>query len=74
MEASFYLASDTDEFTPEAGDLVAVIDKQQNTVTAALNFVYDPDTPNLFPVRVYVLDADGGVVCDCRGSQVVIHG
>lgn len=67
-------AEDTAEFTPAAGNLCAVINTSDNTVTAQMDFVYDSNTPELIPVRVYVLAADGGVVCDCRGSQVVIYG
>jgi len=67
-------AADTEEFTPAAGNLCAVINTSDNTVSAQIDFVYDSNTPELIPLRVYVLDADGGVVCDCRGSQVVIYG
>ena len=67
-------AADTDEFTPAEGNLCAVLNTNDNTVSAQMDFVYDSNTPELIPVRVYVLGTDGGVVCDCRGSQVVIYG
>jgi hypothetical protein len=70
----YRLASDTEEFTPAAGNLCAVINTSDNTVSAQMDFVYSKLTPELIPVRVYVIDASGGIVCDCRGSQVVIYG
>lgn len=61
------------EFTPAAGNVCAVINNS-GEVTAVMNAVYDPNHPELFPVRLYVIDASGNVICDCRGTQVVTHG
>lgn len=61
------------EFTPAAGNVCAIINNN-GAVTAAMNAVYDPEHPELFPVRLYIIDATGSVLCDCRGSQVVTHG
>jgi hypothetical protein len=71
--AAFYQANDIDEITPSAGNLCAVINTNDGTVTAAIDAAFNPATPELFPMRLYVLDADGNVTCDCRGSQVVVY-
>jgi hypothetical protein len=71
---AFYLADDIDDITPTSGNLCAVINTADGTVTAMMNATFDPGTPELFPVRLYVLDSDGDVTCDCRGSQVVVYG
>ena len=72
--STFTDASDTAEITPSPGNLCAVINTNTGTVTAAINAVFNRATPELFPVRLFVLDSSGNVTCDCRGSQVVIHG
>jgi Tfp pilus assembly protein PilW len=74
MADAFYQANDTAEITPAAGNLCAVINTNDGTVTAVMNATFNPATPELFPLRLYVLDADGNVTCDCRGSQVVVYG
>ena len=72
--SDFFLASDTEEITPAAGNLCAVINTNTGTVIAAMDATYSLSTPELFPVRLFVLSSTGSVVCDCRGSQVVIYG
>jgi len=74
MADAFYQANDTAEITPAAGNLCAVINTNAGTVTAVMNATFNPATPELFPLRLYVLDAGGNVTCDCRGSQVVVYG
>lgn len=76
LSDKFVKCTDEPEFTPAAGNLCAVINTsvEGGAVTAVINYEYNADTPELFPVTVYVLDAAGGVLCDCRGSQVVTHG
>jgi hypothetical protein len=74
MADAFYQANDTAEITPAAGNLCAVINTNDGTLTAVMNAVFNPATPELFPLRLYVLDSDGNVTCDCRGGQVVVYG
>jgi hypothetical protein len=72
----YITCADEPEFTPEAGNLCAVLNTsvEGGVVAAVMNFVYSSDTPELFPVVVYILDAGGNVLCDCRGSAVVAYG
>lgn len=76
MADKFVQCADEPEFTPAAGKLCAVINTsvESGSVTAVMNFAYDADTPELFPITIYILDSSGGIVCDCRGSQVVAYG
>lgn len=74
IAGDFFTAADTAEITPSAGNLCAVINTNTGVVTAAIGATYSLSTPELFPVRLFVLDSNGDVTCDCRGTQVVIHG
>lgn len=76
LSNKFVFCSSQPEFTPAAGALYAVIDTsvEAGSVTAVMNFVYDPNVPEKFPIGLYILDSAGEVVCDLRGSQVVIYG
>lgn len=76
LSGKFVFASSQPEFTPAAGVLYAVIDTsvEAGSVTAVMNFIYDPNTPEKFPIGLYILDETGAVVCDLRNSQVVIYG
>lgn len=76
ISGTFVFSSSQPEFTPTGGTLYAVIDTSvaEGEVTAVMNFVYDPNVPEKFPIGLYILDETGAVVCDLRGSQVVIYG
>jgi hypothetical protein len=76
LSNKFVYSSSQPEFTPAAGTVYAVIDTsvEAGSVTAVMNFSYDSGTPELFPIALYKLDEAGTVLCDLRGSQVVIHG
>lgn len=71
--SDFNVANETEEITPSAGNLCAVINTNTGEVTAVMDAVFNPSAPELFPLRLYVLDSDGNVTCDCRGSQVVVY-
>lgn len=68
--------ADEPEFAVAAGSLWAVINTSVagGAVTAVIGWTYNALTPELVGIRLYKLDADGGIVCDCRGSQVIIYG
>jgi len=76
LSGQFVYCTSEPEFTPSQGTLSAVIDTSVTggSVTAVMNFQYDADTPELFPIALYKFDEAGEVICDLRGSQVVIYG
>ena len=71
--SSFYTSATEPEFTPSAGSVCVIINTSTGVITAAINAVFNPGTPELMPVRLYIIDATGGVLCDLRGSQVVVY-
>jgi hypothetical protein len=74
IASSYVNRPEEPEFTPAAGNVCAVINTKSGVVTASMEATFNPNTPELMPVRIYVIDALGSVLCDCRGSQVVVHG
>jgi len=71
--SSYYNSATEPEFTPAAGSVCVIINTKTGEITAGMNATFSADTPELMPVRLYVIDATGGVLCDCRGSQVVVY-
>jgi hypothetical protein len=71
--SSFYTSATEPEFVPAAGSVCVIINTSTGDITAAINSVFNPGTPELMPVRLYIIDSTGGILCDLRGSQVVVY-
>lgn len=71
--SSYYNSTTEPEFIPASGSVCVIINTSTGEITAAMNAVFNRETPELLPVRLYVIDATGEVLCDCRGSQVVVY-
>lgn len=65
------------DVTLTTGTLMALINTNDNTCTLGMDYVYDTDVPEIFPVALYDVTATGSVYtveADLRGSAVVMYG